>query len=348
MATDPVDEALDEALDGVPDDGPGTACDPRPDEIRFAHLSDWHATTLAGGGMELLRLKRLSGWASWAFSRRHRHSAHVLEAAFRDVQSLGVDRILVTGDLTHVSLESEFRAAAVQLEALGDPEEVFLIPGNHDCYVPIAHERSWDYWSPYLSGMRPQDFDPAIGECLTATRPEAPAPRHQDYPTLRVHGRLAMIGLCSAIPTPIFRAGGRLGDKQLERLQKLLVALRERGFFRVVMIHHPIAERGEPSRRALWDAEALREGLARVGAELVIHGHKHRRRVAMLKGPEGDIPVIGVPSSSEVGSRPEKRAQYHVYTVRPAGSGLGFELEAEIRGHDADSGEFRRVDERLF
>jgi 3',5'-cyclic AMP phosphodiesterase CpdA len=276
----------------------------------------------------------------------------VLAAAFRDVQSQAVDQILVTGDLTHVSLEQEFRAAALQLEALGSPEKVFLIPGNHDCYVPVSPDRSWDLWSAYLAGMRPKDLDSELGGCLKPARGGNEAPRHEDYPTLRVWGRLAMIGLCSAIPTPIFRAGGRLGASQLDRVERLLSVLRERELCRVVMIHHPVAEKGESTRRALWDGEALREVLARAGAELVIHGHKHRRRVAMLAGPEGEIPAIGVPSSSEVGSRPEKRAQYHIYTLRSqasdSGAESGFQLDAEIRGYDAATGEFRHIDERLF
>jgi 3',5'-cyclic AMP phosphodiesterase CpdA len=321
-------------------------------DIRFAHLSDWHATTLVGGGRALLNAKRLSGWASWGLSRRNHHNPSVLAAAFRDVQSQDVDQILVTGDLTHVSLEQEFRAAALQLESLGSPEKVFLIPGNHDCYVPVSAECSWDHWSAYLSGMRSADLDAELGGCLAPERGENEAPRHEDYPTLRLRGRLAMIGLCSVIPTPIFRAGGRLGESQLDRLEKLLRVLRERELCRVVMIHHPVAEKGEPERRALWDGEALRQVLARVGAELVIHGHKHRRRQAMLAGPEGEIPAIGVPSSSEIGSRPEKRAQYHIYTLRSqdpnSGAGARIKLDAEIRGFDAATGEFRHVDERLF
>jgi 3',5'-cyclic AMP phosphodiesterase CpdA len=276
----------------------------------------------------------------------------VLAAAFRDVQLQAVDQILVTGDLTHVSLEQEFRAAALQLETLGSPEKVFLIPGNHDCYVPVSPASSWNFWSDYLSGTRPNDLDSELRDCLTTARGENEAPRHDDYPTLRVRGRLAMIGLCSAIPTPIFRAGGRLGTSQLDRFERLLGVLRERDFCRVVMIHHPVAEKGEPTRRALWDGEAFRQVLARAGAELVIHGHKHRRRVAMLAGPEGEIPAIGAPSSSEVGSRPEKRAQYHIYTLRSGVSASGvksrFELDAEIRGYDAATGEFRHVDEQLF
>lgn len=337
---------------------PGSRARPRPEgdelsaEMRFAHLSDWHATSLVGGGRALLQPKRLSGWASWALRRRRDHSPEILAATLRDVRSQDLDPILVTGDLTHVSLEQEFRAAAEQLERLGPPDRVFLIPGNHDCYVPVEPERSWDHWRPYLAGDAEASLDPELADCLAPARDSGVAPRHEDYPTLRIRGRLAMVGLCSAIPTPIFRAGGELGEIQRERLERVLRLLGDRGLFRVIMIHHPIARSGEPTRRALWDAEALRALLARTGAELVLHGHKHRRRVSTLPGPDAPVPVVGVPSSSEVGSRPGKLAQYHVYTLRPreAGGGAprGFELEAEIRGYDPEAGEFRRVDETLL
>jgi 3',5'-cyclic AMP phosphodiesterase CpdA len=316
--------------------------------FRFAHLSDWHATTLAGGGRGLLRPKRISGWLSWRFSRRFRHDEKILAAAIRDVRSLELDRILVTGDLTHVSLASEFARSAEQLTALGSPDHVFLIPGNHDCYVPVAPEQSWDLWADYLRGADPAEIDPALADCLGSGPAPDRAPTHGDYPTLRLHEGVAFIGLCSAIPTPIFRAGGELGETQLDRLERLLCALDAKGLARIVMIHHPVAVSTEPVRRALWDAEALRGVLERAGAELVIHGHKHRRRVNYVPGPSGEIPVIGVPSSSEVGSRPEKQAQYHVYTLQSEGSGGPRRIEAEIRGWDPEAQAFVEVDERLF
>ena len=320
--------------------------------IRFAHLSDWHATTLSGAGAAILRGKRVSGWASWGLNRRHQHDVGILEAAFEDVRSLDVDRILVTGDLTHVSLESEFRRAAEQLAALGPPEEVFLIPGNHDCYVSMPASVSWDHWAGYLAGDDLSTLDPELADCLAAPPAEGLAPRYEDYPTLRITGRLAMIGLCSSIPTPIFRAGGRLGPRQLDRLERLLVLLREKNLCRVVMVHHPVAATGEPARRALWDGEDLRGVLARAGAELVLHGHKHRRRLNRVPGPHGEVPIIGVPSSSEVGSKPDKQAQYHVYTVTPRERDdeeqSPFRLHAEIRGYDAARRAFRRVEETLL
>ncbi|MHA7837511.1 MAG: metallophosphoesterase family protein [bacterium] len=318
-------------------------------EIRFAHLSDWHSTTLEGAGRALLHPKRLSGWASWRWSRRHRHDVGILEAAFRDVQEQDVDCILVTGDLTHVSLAEEFRSAARQLTALGPPERVFLIPGNHDRYVRIEREISWDLWAAYLRGSATSDLDASLAECLVDQPEDLIAPDHADYPTLRIFGSLAVIGLCSAIPTPVFRAGGRLGALQLERLERLLARTRALGLCRVVMIHHPIAVSSEPVRRALRDAEGLRNVLAREGAELVLHGHKHRRRVGHVPGPNGPIPVIGVPSASEVGSRPEKMAQYHVYAVRRSEeASSGFRIEAGVRGYDAAAGGFREVDSKLL
>ncbi|MBY0400013.1 metallophosphoesterase [Myxococcota bacterium] len=344
--------------------------------IRFAHLSDWHATTLVGAGPEVFRGKRLSGWASWALSRRHHHSLAILEAALRDVHAQALDRVLVTGDLTHVSLPAEFEVARGQLERLGTPEQVFLVPGNHDCYVPVAPEQGWDRWSTYLRGLAPGELEAALASAardphgdangranetangtptaaalvsaLTPLSAADRAPRHEDYPTLRLFGRAALVGLCSSIPTPVFRAGGLLGPAQLARLRTLLAGLGERGYCRILMIHHPVHPHGEPARRALRDGQALRDLLAEVGAELVLHGHKHRRRVHRLEGPGRPIPVIGVPSSSEVGSHPDRPAQYHVFTVRDADDGKGFDLEVRVRGFDAGAGAFVELPDRLL
>ncbi|MEZ4334485.1 MAG: metallophosphoesterase [Myxococcota bacterium] len=316
--------------------------------IRFAHLSDWHATTLRGAGSAAWRGKRLSGWASWYFSRRHHHASAVLEAAIRDVRAQAFDRILVTGDLTHISLPAEFEAARRQLEQLGPPEQVFLIPGNHDCYVEVDPAQGWDRWAPYLRGQASaalRALDVELAEAVVDPR-DGRAPRHADYPTLRVFGRVALIGLCSVIPTPVFRAGGLLGSEQLARLRRLLIRAEALGLCRVVMIHHPVHPHGEPPRRALWDADALRALLAETGAELVLHGHKHRRRVHLLEGPRRPIPAIGVPSTSSADPRPDRPAQYHLFSVRDAPEG-GFVIETSVRGYDANAGAFVALSDRL-
>lgn len=325
----------------------GRPVDAGPDSgFTFAHLSDWHATTLAGAGVQRFVGKRISGWASWALNRRHQHDPRILEAAIRDVEAQSVDRVLVTGDLTHISLPSEFRRAAEQLAMLGAPDRVFLVPGNHDCYVKADPRNGLDVWAPYLRGEVGDAVESAFARHLAPPPGPERAPTWEEYPTLRRAGRVAMVGLCSAIPTPIFRAGGTLGTHQLERLDALLAALGEAGLFRVLLIHHPIAAGTEPTRRALWDGDALREVLARHGAELVLHGHKHRRRLRFVPGPQGEIPIVGVPSSSEVGSRPERAAQYHVYRVTEADG--AFRLEATVRGYDRAANAFVELPDALL
>ena len=106
--------------------------------IRFAHLSDWHATSLRRSGLAAFPGKRLSGYASWLLSRRRHHDPAILEAAIRDVRSQSLDHVLVTGDLTHVSLPAEFEVARLQLEALGPPERVFLVHGELDQSQALA------------------------------------------------------------------------------------------------------------------------------------------------------------------------------------------------------------------
>jgi 3',5'-cyclic AMP phosphodiesterase CpdA len=130
-----------------------------------------------------------------------------------------------------------------------------------------------------------------------------------------VRGPLAIVGLNSALPTAPFVASGALGPEQLERLEKLLAELARGEHFRLLLIHHPPL-RGELSRRrSLDDAEALSAVLARTGVDLVVHGHLHRTRIGSMPGPLGPIPVVGVRSASDQGSKPGKRASYHLFRL---------------------------------
>ena len=302
----------------------------------LAHVSDWHTTTLAGAGVGDFLSKRVLGWLSWSLRRSQTHRPEVLAALFDDLRAAAPDHVAVTGDLTNVSLEQEFIEAARWLERLGPPERVSLVPGNHDVYVAVPAERSWDLWAPYLVS----DPDP-VGRAVDLTELEkaARAPRHDEFPTLRVRGEVALVGVCSAVPTPWFVAAGRVGGAQCERLAAALRGLRERGLCRVVLIHHPPTDDGMSARRRLRDSAALRAVLEREGADLVLHGHRHRTAVAELAGPEGPIPVLGVRSSSDCGLHEHKRAHYHLHEIE--GSGRRFRVRTRVRGYDPATRCFR-------
>src|SRR5262247_1022079 len=102
------------------------------------------------------------------------------------------------------------------------------------------------------------------------------------FPSVRVRGDLALVGVCTAEPTPPFAATGRVGADQLARLDGVLERLGAARKCRVVLIHHPPVDGLTNRRRSLRDTSAFGEVIRRRGAELVLHGHLHRTTLASL------------------------------------------------------------------
>ena len=104
-----------------------------------------------------------------------------------------------------------------------------------------------------------------------------------------------------------------------------------RGLARIVMLHHPPHKTGASIGRGLMDAGAFETLIARHGAELIIHGHNHKRSVKHLRGPDRkQIPVVGVASASAAGGSRTHRAGYNLFSV--ARDGEGFAITAHARG----------------
>ena len=171
--------------------------------FRVGHLSDLHATPVSIRDPRELASKRLLGWLSWHVRRRRVHQPDVLEALIDDLHRNAPDQVVVTGDLTNVACEQEFVDARAWLERIGTPTQVSIVPGNHDAYVEIPRENSWDHWSEFLRS------DP---------QPGASSAARDSFPTLRVRGAAAFVGLSTATPTAPGLATGSLGSEQLERL----------------------------------------------------------------------------------------------------------------------------------
>jgi 3',5'-cyclic AMP phosphodiesterase CpdA len=301
--------------------------------LRVGHLSDLHATPVRFRSPRELHGKRLLGWLSWQVRRSRVHRPDVLEALIEDLHQVAPDQVVVTGDLTNIACEQEFVAARGWLQRIGPPDKVSIVPGNHDAYAPIPRERSWDHWSEFLRSDPRPGADPAA----------------ETFPTLRVRGAAAFIGLSSAQPTALGQATGTLGDAQLKRLEQLLAGLSDSHLCRILLLHHPPSSGAVSARRALTDADALRGVLRKTGVDLVLHGHGHRTLIGQVEGPAGPIPVVGARSSSDVGLRPEKRAQYHLYEIEPASGGARrFQIRLRIRGWDPAARRFAAEGEQLL
>jgi 3',5'-cyclic AMP phosphodiesterase CpdA len=270
--------------------------------FRLAHITDPHFRGWAGLGLADVFSKRLVGLANLFVHRRRAHRMELLEELRQDLARRAFDHLVVTGDLSNVGLEGEWRAALRWLAGCGaTPEAITVIPGNHDTYTP----------SVVASGLFERLFEPYQTAELRA--------RTTRYPFVRLRGKVALVGVNSCVPTGDLHAWGRIGEEQLRELETLLASEALRGFVRVVLVHHPPVMLKPPETRNLRDRLQLVGALARAGAELVLHGHDHRDTLEHVEGPHGvKIPVIGGGSASYAG-RPEARARYNIYEIDEAG-----------------------------
>jgi 3',5'-cyclic AMP phosphodiesterase CpdA len=271
----------------------------------LAHLSDVHLGPLVGLKAWHLSKKRTLGALNWALNRSKGHRPETANAVMAAVHAATPDHIAVTGDLTNLGLAAEAEQALVWLKRLGTPEDVTVIPGNHDLYVPEDMPAALKAWAPYMTSR--------TGDVTHAQLHEPfPFVRRLVQPSDGLRG-VALIGVNSAAPRPPFNASGAIGRAQREALAAHLTLLGE-DFIRVVLIHHPplpgLGSRRSPDaqsademalsdqKRGLNDALEFAALLKMYGAELVLHGHNHRDMRNETAGPDGPIPIIGARSAS--------------------------------------------------
>lgn len=261
--------------------------------------------------------KRATGYVNWWRHRVHLHVPEALAGIVADIKAQQPDHIALTGDLVNVALPQEYRRAADWLAALGPPDRVTVIPGNHDAYVSVPWAESLGLWGTYMAG----DGQP-------------PAAGFDVFPTIRRRAGIALIGLSTGVPKPPFLATGDLGAEQLARAEKLLAETGREGLCRVVLIHHPPLT--DQSRwKHLTDASAFQAMIRRVGCEAVLHGHNHRSEIARIVGPNGAVPVLGVSSASAARESKYGGARWHL--IRIERDGEGWRLAVQIRALNADN-----------
>jgi 3',5'-cyclic AMP phosphodiesterase CpdA len=320
--------------------------------MRIAHFSDLHVLSLEGVGFGRYLNKRFTGIANLAlrrapiedlsglarataervpgeWRRKDVHRATYVRAVAREVARVRVDHVAITGDLTNLSLQSEFSAARDILE--GElhltPRDVSIVPGNHDVYTrgALRGRRFTEFFEPYTHG----DIDVGVDV----------GPGH--FPYVKLRGPCAVIGLSSAVPRLPFVAAGEIGVPQLEALARTLEHPEVRRRLPVILVHHP-PERPSGFVKAVM--ESLRDGarfyerLRGLRRGLVLHGHLHRRKQHRLVTDTGSVLVAGAASASLHHEQTTRMSGFNVYEIDDSGEITG--VEAHVL--DPASGRFHK------
>lgn len=266
--------------------------------FRLAHLSDIHLGPLPGVTYRELASKRITGYINWHRNRRRNIHEGVTERLLADMDKFQPDHITVTGDLVNLALDAELEMAKLWLQALAPAERISLVPGNHDAYVPGALDRACKSWSRWME---------------TDHRPKKTT-RH-DFPYLHRRGPLALIGASSAHATAPFMASGSFTQEQAKGLSELLGLASSERLFRVILIHHPPVRGATATRKRLFGIRRFQKVIREHGAELVLHGHTHLATTHWINGPNGRVPVVGVPAAGQGPGHSKPAAQYNLFEI---------------------------------
>src|SRR3954447_3388526 len=165
--------------------------------FRLGHVTDPHFKSLAGATLADFAGKRAIGALNLIVNRGRKHKAALLESLREDLRAQAVDHLAVTGDLSNVALEGEWRAALRWLQDYGAPaDRISVVPGNHDAYVPAVVEG--------------RAFERLFGAFQTGDGGAGGADGAA-YPFVRVRGNVAIVGVSSAVATGDLGAWGEVG-----------------------------------------------------------------------------------------------------------------------------------------
>ncbi|MCJ7767139.1 metallophosphoesterase, partial [Candidatus Bathyarchaeota archaeon] len=219
--------------------------------LRIAWLSDLHIADVKESSMPYARpvitIKRMKLLRS-LFQRTksywsEKFASENLDLILEKLAEQKPNHILVTGDITNLALEEQFRLARdkflslqaeVGIKASGgrlSPDFWTILPGNHDVGKFTARKKLSSFFEEfgeiYPDSFTPQDFP----FCKTLRSPAISS----DF-------ELELVGLDSTPDSPVevvgMNARGELGEEQKDKLQELLSNHHSSRKFVVVALHH--------------------------------------------------------------------------------------------------------------
>jgi 3',5'-cyclic AMP phosphodiesterase CpdA len=255
--------------------------------MRIAHLSDLHVLdprTDQGLGVRFVSLGRPIDVAE--------RKKKVLRA-FERARAVGANHLVVSGDLTETGTPAQYDVfAEILCEARVNPDQVTLVPGNHDLYT---HK---DAWRAALDGpLRAYRRGAAEGPGkIVDVGPVWIAPMD-----VTVHQQVtSSIGAVSAEVAEALAS--RLADPGLRKVPILAVQ------------HHPPYAHGNPIHQwfdGLRDWRRVFQLLLAHAHAFVMHGHLHAAGDRQVRD-RNDVRIFGAPAIVDDGAGPRVR----LYDVR--------------------------------
>ncbi len=266
--------------------------------VRLGHISDLHVSDR-------------SRYPRNGFSARdcEKYSSRLAKGLVDALGEVGVDHLVVTGDVTFSSEPREFERVADLLRPFAEARKLTIVPGNHDLWTEDAVETA--------------RFLRALGPDGLGMKKAAPSYPH----VVPLGDEAVLVALDSARwGEDPWTTPGRLGSEQLRAAREIVREHAKLGRAVVIAFHHHVVlppERvpsdAQVAKMPLADADQIVRLVAELPVAAVLHGHRHTAFRVDLPGAAGATPVLCAGSASRVADEPVRRARAYVYEIDRTG-----------------------------
>ncbi len=244
------------------------------DQIVLAHLADLHF----GAYADLAQIEALETF----------------------LPTLGLDAVVIAGDLSQRARHGEFQAAHAFMNRLKPHAPVFVVPGNHDIewwkspLGLLGERRKYRKYSHYFRELRPV----------------------MELPGAILAGALSSYGVAFGSLTWNLRdiaVKGHLPRSETDRVTRIF-ANAPPGAARVLVFHHNVLPGAMSRRMGLARWKSAHRRLLATGADVVLCGHDHQEGAGQIDGTLA-VSTAGTHSSRSRGGRP---SVFNLVTVDPS------------------------------
>ena len=254
------------------------------------HISDLHFHKYPKKFYEW-KSKRFLGVANTFFRRARQFPLYRAKKLVKQISKMKWDHLVISGDLTQLSLESEFSLARETFDPLlKNNTRVTIIPGNHDRYV--SETFSDDLFKKY--------FGVFFGK--------------EEVHSLEINSDWVIIGWDSVHPNDLFTASGTVRRSTIIETEKIIRSFSKNKKF-IIVNHYPLTfpiNWKFDHSHELYNLLPVQKWILRFPQiRLYLHGHIHKNWVHNLSR-ESDKELLLVNSAaSSAKPFPGQRSSFH-------------------------------------
>ncbi len=226
--------------------------------MRIGLISDLHILDLSGVKFYEFFNKRIIGGLNLLLNRSQEYKIEFVEKLINDVNKQNLDILVITGDITNLASDSEFKRAKELIEKFDIKDEnIIIIPGNHDNYIKSSYQKKL--------------FEKYMSKWIKSTKEKS-----EVWPIIKKQDDILIFGFSSSIPSCPLCSAGKISKEQLIKFKE--VTDKNKDCFKIAMLHHhlPKLSKLKQFSEGLRNREEVLSYLSEADIDMVLHGHKHR------------------------------------------------------------------------